>query len=141
MVQDLYTRPKLVEFDENFAWEIMRGDSQALQIILTAEDPAGLLYPYNITGAVIKLTVRKETDTAVVITKSSLVPGNVTVLDATGLVLNLGGSVFEINFVPADTSSLLPAKYVYDVEITAMAGEVHTPIKGFVSILADVTRV
>ena len=140
MVQDLFKRPKLVEFDEDFEFEMMRGDTLSLQIVLAGEAPDGTISPYVITGARIRMTVRKTHDDSIIFAKDSNISGDVTVLDATGLVLRLGGSVFELNIFPSNTNSVVPARYVWDVEITDASGSIHTPIKGFMNLLADVTR-
>lgn len=73
--------------------------------------------PANLTGATITFTVRKDFDTAAVITKTSATPGEIDILapPTDGLA--------KIFLVPADTSGLAPGQYIYDVWVELSGGE------------------
>jgi len=108
--------------------EIYRGDDLTIQA--TARDSSGAVV--NLTGAVIKMTVRTSPSAAnIVFQKTSADPTQIAITGA-------ATGQFEIYIVPANTSTRECKRYWYDVEIT-LSSKVHTGIVSTFTILEDVT--
>jgi hypothetical protein len=73
--------------------------------------------PADLTGATLTATVVRELGGDPIITKSSTVPTQILILAPA----NEGQA--KIFFVPADTATLAPGDYIYDVWVTLIGGE------------------
>lgn len=54
-------------------------------------------------------------------------------------ITSQGSGQYKIRVAPADTASLAPGLYEYDVQFT-VSGDVYTPLRGTLKLIADVTR-
>ena len=110
---------------------IYRGDSKTWNLSFTDSDGQAI----NITGYTIFFTVKKKNSyTDDTVDTDAVIQKNVTVhtdpeQGQTQLVLQ-----------PSDTSSVIPAVYVYDMQLKDDSGTILTFISGNFTITADVTR-
>lgn len=108
---------------------IRRGDNLNRVFIVKDQDGSVL----DLSGWSAKLSVKlNETDSSVLISKSSTDASEIDIHDPTNGKL-------RVYFVPADTSSLTPRTYVYDLQLTSVAGKVYTTHKSTFSVLYDIT--
>lgn len=112
--------------------EIYKGESKTLLLTVLDENRD----PQDLTGATLTMTVRKRiTDTATVITKVS------TTVTEIEIQAPATGGLAKIFLTPADTSSLAPGDYVYDIWTELASGRKSPVIKPsqFVILLAVTT--
>lgn len=111
--------------------EIYRGDNKTFTVSFTNNS-----VPLDITGYTIFFTVKNQNvvDTSILDTTDALIKKDITShTDPTG-------GITEIELVPADTFSLSPGTYSYDIQWKSSAGEIKTIIKGEFNVVSDVTR-
>lgn len=111
--------------------EIYRGDNKTWTLTFT---DGGV--PVNLTGQTIFFTVKKQNvyvDSASD-TTDALISKTITAHT------NPSGGISALALVPADTSSLAPTSYRYDMQLKDGSGSILTFITGNFVILADVTR-
>jgi hypothetical protein len=101
--------------------DIYRGDSQRIQVKLWT-DAAGTI-PYDLTGATAKSEIRER-------------PAGVMITPMTCIVTL--PNIVNVYLAAAD-SHKLPAKGVWDLQLTFLDGDVQTPLAGPVTITTDVT--
>ncbi len=96
--------------------EMVRGDTQTFSIWI--EDSSGIV-PL-VTGDKVYFTVKKSAD---LIKK-----------EFQAVVTTFSNGKGTIKIIPSDTKSLLPGRYVYDVQVTFKNGDVKTiiPESGFI---------
>lgn len=101
---------------------LYRGDSHSVVVTVTSDGST----PVNLTGGSAKLSVRKT--------------GSTYLIQVTGTLSapTLGQTTFT--FLPADTQTLTPGGYTYDVQVTLSGGSVYTPLLGVFELKEDVTR-
>jgi len=154
MVHEFRTTQELHYFS-NIDFEIVRGDSRDMLLILTAinveklEDQLGKRYttlqtipdnsdleePFDLTGAVVRMMVRKTEDSSeILITKVSTTPTEALILtpESEGKV--------EIYFDPADTEDLDVGEYFFDIQVDTATSKRYTPVKGKMYVVGDVVR-
>ena len=102
--------------------ETYRGDSESFPVWL--EDEAGVQQDF-VTGDTVRFTVRRTTE------------DTVKHIAKTVTTFTLGQAM--INILPADTASLAPGRYVWDVEVTFANGDVKTVVDGVFKVKGDVT--
>ena len=101
--------------------EVVASEDQTFR--LTVTDSAGS--PEDLTGRTLRFTVRKKgahLDPTALISKSSLVSGEID------LVPPLSNGEADITLVPADTDSLKPEDYLYDVWLIEATSEQYNII-------------
>ena len=101
--------------------EVVASEDQTFR--LTVTDLAGS--PEDLTGRTLRFTVREKgahADPIALISKSSLVPGEID------FVPPFSGGLADVTLVPADTSSLKPKDYLYDVWLIEGTGEQYNII-------------
>jgi len=110
---------------------IYRGDNKTWTIAFT--DDAG--DPIDITGYTLFFTVKNKgcyqddsADTNALIEKDVTVHTNPT------------GGISAVSLVPADTNTIEPDDYIYDMQLKDSTDNILTVIKGDFTITADVTR-
>lgn len=86
---------------------------------------------FVLTGAVIKLTVRKGVDLTV---EFQLTNADQSEIEDSDLV----NGQFIIHIKPIDTSSMTPSMYIYDIQIT-IAGKTKTYVSNMFKLKGDVT--
>lgn len=154
MVHEFKTTQELHYFT-NIDFEIIRGDSRDMLLILTfinaaqleqqqedryttlqtIQDNSDLEEPFDLTGSVVKMMVRKTEDIDnILISKSSVNPTEVLILDPA-----TDGRV-EIYFDPADTEDLVIGEYFYDIQVDTANNKRYTPVKGKMYLIGDVVR-
>lgn len=111
--------------------EIYRGDNKTW--ILTFVDG---ITPVNLTGQTIFFTVKKQN----IYVESSSDTTDALISKTITAHTNPTGGISSLALVPADTSSLTPATYKYDMQLKDGSGSILTFITGNFTILADVTR-
>jgi hypothetical protein len=84
----------------------------------------------NLTGAVIRMQLRKEYGGVVALSLTSVANAGIT-------ITNAASGLFKIN---KQIINVAPYNYIYDIEIDFDNGDVKTWISGNFLILADVTR-
>lgn len=115
--------------DQNF--EMYAGESKVITV--TVKDAAGALV--DIGGASIEWIAKRSEDDAVgLITKTTAAGGGITILDQT-----THKGEFTITLVPADTQSLGGASYYHEAEVTDIATDVSTVMRGIVTIKKALT--
>ncbi len=153
MVYSFRTSRELHYF-ESEDFEIVRGDSRELLLIITGinaakleqqsesryttlqniPDNSDLEEPFDLTGATVSLSVRKtENSDALLVEKTSADPNQINIINPTQ------GRV-EIYFIPTDTEDLEIGEYFYDIQIDTDAGNRYTAVKGKIFLLGDVVR-
>jgi len=112
--------------------KIYRGDNKTW--VLTFKDSVGAAI--DITGYTIFFTVKNKQTyiDSITDTTDGLIQKTVTshTTPASG--------ISALSLVPADTSSLAPTNYIYDMQLKDGAGKILTFIEGNFEIIADVTR-
>ena len=107
---------------------LYRGDSHGVTITVKKKNAAGLWLPLDITGAASLLTVKLDY-------------GDTTpAVQLTGTVTDGPAGKLDFAFAPADTQSLRPDTYVYDVQVTLVSLLVYTVVRAKLTIMDDVTR-
>lgn len=107
---------------------MFRGDDFSKLVTAYAAGPTGALALVDMTGGSARLTVKKKkSDTANILQKTGVVQSPGTA----------GQVLFSI--VPADTASVVPDQYFYDVQVTTAAGLVYTVIASTFELKYDVT--
>jgi len=86
--------------------------------------------PYNLTGAIIKMQLRKEYGGIPVLSLTSVSNAGIT-------ILNASNGTFKIN---KQIINVCAFNYLYDIEIEFSDGTVKTYISGNFLIKNDVTR-
>lgn len=110
---------------------IYRGDSKTWNLTFT--DAAGTAI--DITGYTIFFTVKKKNSyTNDTVDTDAIVQKNITVHT------NPTGGISQLTLQPSDTNTIVPAIYVYDMQLKDSGGTILTFIKGLFTITADVTR-
>lgn len=84
----------------------------------------------NLTGAVIRMQLRKEYGGVIALSLTSVANAGIT-------ITNAASGLFKINEQVID---IAPYNYLYDIEIHFSDGVVKTWVSGNFLILADVTR-
>jgi len=92
--------------------------------LITITDGAGL--PFNITGQTFAGAMKRS------YTASTAIP-------FICIVTNAPGGQMAINLIPAVTIQLIPGRYVYDVQMTDVAGNVIRVIEGQIDVRPSVT--
>lgn len=112
---------------------LFRGDSHTVEVTVKKKNPSnptGPLLLVDITGASAVLTVKtRANDTTALIARAGTIP-------------NPPGTdgLFSFEFAPADTASLKPGPYVYDVQVTDALSKVYTVLKDVFEVKEDVTN-
>jgi hypothetical protein len=101
---------------------IYRGDSHSIQVSVT--DNGAIK---DLTGFQAKLTVRSKDELTISIEKG--------IAD----IPNPETGILVFDFLPSDTD-ILPAEYLFDVQITKGSDIKHTVIKDKLLITSDLTR-
>jgi hypothetical protein len=105
--------------------DVYRGDSQRIQVKLWTTPPSTGIpgVPYDLTGVTAKSEIRERPAGT-----------SITAMTCTITLPNI------INiFLAAADSHKLPAKGVWDLQLTFLDGEVQTPLAGPVTVTPDVT--
>ena len=107
----------------------IKGDTfEAVNFAMTS---GALLSPIDLTGAVIKMQLRKQAcDLVKVISLTSVLSDGIT-------ITNPALGLFKIN---KQIINIDPYNYVYDIEITFGSGVVKTYISGLFLVTPDITR-
>jgi hypothetical protein len=106
-----------------------RGDSHTVDVTVKKKDPANKrrMIPVDLTGAAAKLSVKaKESDTSYAV-------------QLIGTVIDPENGVVEFTFNPADTASLPPSIYFYDVRVTLPGSKVYTVLKDALKLESTIT--
>ena len=108
---------------------LIRGDDYQIPVTITNADGTA----YNLTGATVRFTVKPtlqldtDSDASAVIAKT--------------IISHTDASAGETEIVLSNTdTNITPWNYTYDLQITTVAGKVHSSYSGKVTVLADVTR-
>ena len=104
-----------------FDFNMYRGDSYAWKFVLWEDSEKTI--PVDLTGATIKLEVRDKSGGIVLLT----MPCTVTLPNS-----------IDVAMTPAMYTGV-PAKGVWDLQITLANTQVHTPIGGSMNITPDIT--
>lgn len=88
--------------------------------------------PINLTGYSARMQVRPETASTIVIIELTTANGRIALGGALGTV--------TMTVSAADTSALVPGRYVYDLELVSGAGVVSRLIMGNFVVRGEVTR-
>jgi len=110
----------------NHKFSMYRGDTKTINLTITDEDGGAV----NLTGAEVWLTVKA----AVADPDPGILQKKVTTH-----VLPLEGKT-SVTIDPADTDSVAPADYLYDVQLKQSGGIISTLLEGSFKIRADITR-
>lgn len=106
---------------------VIRGDTHTLSLVIT-----GATGPVDLTGSTVFFTVNanKEPadDTAAIIHK-------VVTIHSDPL---LGKTIIKLD--PADTDSLTPGKYWYDIQVKDSFGDISSLPKDLFTIVSDISR-
>ncbi len=116
------------------AVRISKGDDKSLR--LTVVDGTGAAV--DTTGWTIKFTAKTKGEaSSALISKTSATPGEIDFVSP-----NPNNNLWDINLVPADTSSQMPGVYVYDVEATTTDAtpKIHTLLVDSFTVDQDVTN-
>lgn len=109
--------------------DFIRGDSRTINVSFLQSDG---VTPVDLTGGTVFFTVNSSNapadDTAAVISK------NVTSHTAP----TLGRS--SVVLLPADSASITPGTYYYDVQFKDVAGNIISKKQDTITIIADITR-
>jgi hypothetical protein len=101
--------------------DVYRGDSQRMQIKLWMD--AGATIPYDLTGVTAKSEIRdRPAGPCIVAMACTITLPN---------IINI--------YLAAVDSHKLPAKGVWDLQLTYASGDVKTPVAGVVTVTTDVT--
>jgi hypothetical protein len=105
--------------------DFYRGDSQRLQVRLWSQVPSNGTpgIPYDLTGITAKSEIRDR-------------PAGTNITEM-ACIITLP-NIIDIYLAPAD-SHKLPAKGVWDLQLTYGSGDVKTPLAGPVTVTPDVT--
>jgi len=108
--------------------DIYRGDSQHMQVKLwttapVVGPPAVPGVPYDLTGATARSEIRER-------------PAGVMITTLTCTITL--PNIVDVYLAAAD-SHKLPAKGVWDLQLTFLSGDVRTPLAGPVTVTPDVT--
>lgn len=105
-----------------------RGDTAAFTITVTRSGSAE-----NITGATLYFTVKSnsaQADAAAIIQKSTV----------SGITITNGaGGIASVAITPANTSSVTPGVYYYDVQYRTTGGDVYTVDSGYFLLQEEIT--
>jgi|SRR5215472_3406062 len=105
--------------------DLYRGDSQRIQVMLWTTPPTGTTpgVPYDLTGVIAKSEIRDRPAGPLItpMTCTITLPNTINV------------------FLAATDSHKLPAKGVWDLQLTFLSGDVNTPLAGPVTVTPDVT--
>ena len=113
---------------------LFRGDTYDAEITVYDEDDV----VESIVGALIIWTLRKSIDNEnITLQKKNIAAGGGAdeIED-----YDLGNGKFRLHILPADTISLDPGEYIYDIQLTTSGGKVYTIITDRLFIKPDVTR-
>ena len=106
---------------------VIRGDTHTISLTLTGA--AGVV---NLTGATVFFTVNAEKsptdDSAAVIKKTVTIHSDPTA----------GKTIIKLD--PADTDSVAPGNYWYDIQIRASNGDISSLPKARFEIVSDISR-
>jgi hypothetical protein len=113
--------------------ELFRGDTYDAEITVYDEDDNA----ENITGSSIIFTLRESVEEGVTLQKKNTAAGGGSdeIED-----YDLNNGKFRLHILPADTVSLEPGEYVYDIEVTTSTGRVYTIVIDRFFVKSDVTR-
>lgn len=106
---------------------MFRGDTNQVTVTAQMLQNDGTYLPYDLTGGSARLTVRKRIGDAVALAKTGTILAPAT-----------DGRI-QFTFAPADTVSLTPGVYQYDVEITTAASAVYTVVRSTFEVREDVS--
>ncbi len=110
-----------------------RGDSFVLNITITT----GAGSAYDLTGALVAWTLKQDInqpDTEAVFRKSSGTEGGIT-------ITSVAGGTCRLTVTDDEMATLTPdLAYVWDVQVQAADGTTSTPIRGTLTVEADVRR-
>lgn len=112
-------------------------DNRTLSLTI-AYDTAGT--PVGLTGAKLWFTVKTKTsdaDVDAVIQKRNTAAGGG---DTEIKVIDASGGHLEIYLVPADTDSMDPGIYIFDVQTILSDDKTYTVLRGRISFKEDVTK-
>jgi hypothetical protein len=84
----------------------------------------------DLTGAVIKMQLRKSCDIVKALSLTSVLNAGITITNASGGLFKINKQIINID----------PFNYVYDIEITFSSGVVKTYISGLFNVTPDITR-
>lgn len=111
-------------------------DNRTLTVTVHATDGT----PVDLTDAKVWFTVKArmtDLDSAAVIQKKNPEAGG---SEDEIHVTDPSNGVLEIYLVPADTESVDPATYVYDVQVTLISGKTYTVVRDKITFKEDVTK-
>jgi hypothetical protein len=82
---------------------------------------------FNLTGYTVAAQMRKNYTSSVAVTFSSTHNG-------------VGGGI-TLSLLPAQTATIEPGRYLYDVEITSSGGSITRVVEGMVTVTPGMTRI
>ncbi len=109
----------MIEYTKTYDISMVRGDTLPFSVEIT--DFTG-----TVTG--VAMSCRTAPNAPSVVFKKDLNDG-----------VTASGDVYSVRVAPADTASLEPGVYYYDIEVT-IGSDVYTPIKGKLYLDWDVSR-
>lgn len=113
--------------------DIVRGNNKNFNVTVITQDGS----PVDITGGTVRMTVKwapTDADVSAIFALSSSTSG-ITLTDPTN-------GVFTVN-IPASATSTVPyrlTKLVYDIQLTTSGSEVFTILRGFFTVVPNITR-
>ena len=113
---------------------LVRGDSQTYT--LTFKQSSGVVY--DITGWTVYFTLKENTDLPD--SAASLQKVLITGAGTNGFGTAGTAGIATVTLLPADTSSLTPQVYDFDIQVRTAAAEVYTVLKGKLDLEYDVSR-
>jgi hypothetical protein len=110
---------------------LFQGNSHSILVTVSQQLSGAtppLTTPMDVTGATSVLTVKKRgADSTILLQKS-------------GTVISGPAGQIQVDLVPADTASLPPLPYVYDVQVTLLGGKVYTVVRDYFEVKENVNH-
>lgn len=121
--------------NEDYQVRMFKGDNRTLEITLSWPDGD----PVDLTDAELRFTVKEKTSlpqSQASITKANQKAGG---SDTQIKVMNAAGGRCDIYLLPADTESMNPGTYYWDIELVMADGKKVTAIRSRITLKDDVT--